>query len=116
MLILYIQVTRLNLERWNHIPCAWGMMETCICLVVLIQIPVCFVTLLIEDWSNQLWKYYTGSQTWTLLSGDQNYDAYAEYYGTLQPGSMEDHTMVMQGNYIYIFGGYGYDDYDYGMV
>ena len=51
--------------------------------------------------------------TWEHVSGNQTRNTNSSYISSSQyPGSVSGHTMVLDStdSYLYVFGGYGYDD------
>lgn len=54
-----------------------------------------------------MWRYDIANNTWALLCGNRSVNVLPDY-DTPYPGGCRSHSMVINNNYIYIFGGYGY--------
>lgn len=52
---------------------------------------------------------------WTHLSGNQTKNT-PTYINTQSPGGLYHHTMAIDNDFIYIFGGEGYSGLDFGIV
>lgn len=56
-----------------------------------------------------MWQYSLNTMTWQILYGDTALDVSADYVAS-RPGSMDSQAMTTDGEYIYIYGGNGYDN------
>lgn len=63
-----------------------------------------------------MWKYDISQNNWQYLSGNRSRNIRTDYSVPF-PGSIYLHSMVIDSkeNFLYIFGGLGYNDTTYGI-
>lgn len=63
---------------------------------------------------NDLWRFDIGGSVWDYLSGNQSANIVSDYT-VPYPGSVNYHTMSLYGDYLYVFGGRGFDNETLGI-
>lgn len=65
---------------------------------------------------NDLWQFDLITNRWTYLSGNQSVHSEANY-DMPYPGGVEGHAIALDltDQYLYVFGGNGYDSSNYGI-